>query len=304
MALLFIAVFVSCETPEIFEDDDNGLFVPQSDMTQSQIVELLEEALKNTNSSDEITYAFRDSSNRRRNSPYPQFDEPLIVDNFHSLNKQAQKILEVYNNHNDGITTFRYVNNFDVYNGYTYLEQNDVFYSSKLDDVYWSHLDFYIDTIVLNIDRYIWTINEKCFVGKFEVFISGYDDVVSEVLEIVLTKDLKINNFHSNIKMGNTYYERECSCTYIANPMMLQGYNISDFSPVPQYEVKIIWKDGTENIFYTYYDDELGTCIFHWSLIRRYFPNKAFRTFFYDADYTNQFGLQGIITENTTLYAL
>ena len=306
MALVFIAVFISCDKSETLEDDDNGLFVPQLDMTQSQIVELLEEAIKNTNSSDEITYTFRDSTNRNNSYPYFQLSEPSITDHFYSLNKQAQKSLEVHRYHNDGSMIFRYVDGFNNYDGYIHLEFDDKLDKSMLDDMYWLCLDYHTETIgfTANIDRYTWTIEGKSFIGKLETLLpltSGHSKA-SETLEMVLTKNLKINNFYSNNQMSNLYYEREFSCAYIANPMMLQGYSISDFNQIPQYEVKIIWEDETENVFYTYYDENSGACIFHSSMVHIYFPNKFLRLF-YDANYTDLFDTAEIVTENMTLYA-
>ena len=302
MTILIYGSFISCDKTTEPIDDDNGLFVPQSNMTQSQIIELLENAIKNTISSDEISYTEKDSSSMYRNPPYGQLGEPSTIDHLYSLNKQAQKLLEVCNYLNDGVTEFRYVDDFNVYNGYTNLQLDDKFYRAKLDDVYWSHQDFNITDFELNCDKYTWIIKEKCFIGKFEATLpatSGYPDV-NETIEIILTKDLRLNRMYSNLQIGDLYRERGFSFTYTAMPMMPQGYSISDFTPIPQYEVKIIWENGSENSFYTYYEEQL----FHTSMVDLYYhyPGKFLRLF-YDANYTNLFEATEIITENVTLYA-
>lgn len=287
------------------KETNDGLFVPQNDMTQEQIVDLLEDAIKNTISSSEISCTFRNTTNKRRIYPYSITDEYKIDYQF-SLNKQTHKSLkvEVYKKNDYYDMNFRFV---DGYNEYEYLQSENELHNTKLPDVFWSHYRcFCNEKFELQCYKYSWTIKGKSFIGKNEQTLdpsSGYNNI-NEVLEITLTKDLKINNFYSNSQIDHLYDKRNCFCTYTANPKMPQGYNISDFSPIPQYEVKIIWENGKENIFYTDYQEETGVCQFHSSTIDLYIasPSGKVLQLFYDENYMQPV-VEPIVLADITFYA-
>jgi len=295
-----LCLLFSCK--ETNNEGNDDLFTPSINMTQEQIINLLEKAIEATISSDKISYTFKDTTNKYPDDPT---DESKI-DYSYSLNKQMQKSLGFYFYHDYG-TQFWFV---DGYYEYYYYQLENKLQTSKLSDVYWSHYrGFNERDFELQCDKYTWTINGKCFIGKNEKSFPSYGGYynIQEVLEIALTKDLKINEFYSYSQTGTTYYKRKCFCTYTANPIMPQGYKISDFIPIPQYEVKIIWENGDKNIFYTYYDAGLGICTFHPSMIdvaldMKYLSGQALRLF-YDADYLQPVEPTIVITKNVTFYA-
>ena len=282
------------------EDKEVELFFPQSNMTQTQIIDLLEEAINNTISSAEISYTFRDTTNRY-NDTYDLTAEST-TDYLFSFNKQTQKLLEVYTYHGWG-EQFCFIDGYDSYN----CLQAENLYKHLLPDVYWSHFDNFrkID-FEINCNRYTWTIKEKYFIGKNEgvlPIITGFSHF-NEELEITLTKDLKINDFYSHLQVGASYDKRKCSVSYIVNPLMPENYTYSDFTSTRQYKVKIIWENGEENIFYTSNNgDGLGWSVFSSSDVVLYFSSNKELQLFMDEKYTYPVALPIILTENATFYA-
>jgi len=289
-------LFIGCSK------ENDHLFTPNPKMTQEQIIDLLNKALKNTISSDEISYTLVETINRDGREGFERRYEYVFL-----LDKQRKKSLLIGN---EPIPSNRYYDHtyfyfVDGYNVYEYIShQSDTSMRGiKLSDVYWSHYrGFNKEHFDLQFSYYSWKIEEKKIVGKYEVIRYTAGGIYSGVLEVTLTKDLKINSYYRNDQMNSvSLLKRECVCLYTANPVMPFGYNISDFTFITQYEVKIIWEDGKENIFY----DELGG--FHTSKIASAmnldFPPGQTLRLFYDANYTQPVAPIVILTENVVFYA-
>ena len=291
---LCAAIFTSCDKKGELKSDDD-LFVPPSDMTQEQIVDLLGNAIKATISSDLISYTYKYTTNA-----YPLSGE-WEEDYSYSLSRQTQKSLEVLKY--EDYLQFCFI---DGYNVYQYFQTGSESYKAKLADIYWLPYHIVIgqnDFDLLN-DNYIWTINGPRITGKVEGFfptLTGFFEFHKK-MEITLTNDLKIKDFYNLIQVGDSFHKKKCSCTYSANPQMPQNYSIFDFNPLPQYEVKIVWEDGTENIFYTYYHAETGIHLFSPSMIYLEPPPGKVVQLFYDANYTQPVENQ-IVVADTTFYA-
>ena len=305
LSILCILCLLFACNDAIIEESDDGLFVPQTDMTHSQIVDLLEQAIKNTTSSDEISYTIRDTTSSNNENYYNLTREP-IIEVIISFNKQMQKSLELFKDDSNGIK-FYFVDGCDNY----ICHLGDILLKNKLTDIYWPCiLGISTDDFDFNFNKYTWIIEGKRFIGQFEgafPSITGFSSF-TEVLEINLTKDLKINSYHSNRQVDNlmytSYYKRKCSCTYTANPTMPQGYHVSNFSPMLQYEVKIIWENGKDNIFYAA-DNGSGqeNYTFYPYEVSRYYNTNQVLQLFYDANYMKAVEIPVIVTENVTFYA-
>ncbi len=250
--LLSSAFFFSCDSDE--PNNDGGTYTPDKNLTSTQIIELLQEAIETTKKEQKATETVtRNSDNKKATEKY-------------EIDLVAKKILFMYHINSktgsDILTDMLYLEDasaytYEYYNGresYDVEYMNDyILKNMKLADI----LDIDLE---LNFNVANWSVSGNKLLGVVEE--SSLDEGESYRINVTLDakkrlKQIEIKEVYINDQTPSTY-ETTYNYQYSANPQLPKNFTKDMFTRLPQQYIYINWGGslGTDKYWSDYiYND-------------------------------------------------
>ncbi|MDR3235339.1 MAG: hypothetical protein LBT48_01235 [Prevotellaceae bacterium] len=294
VSLFMVVAFSSCDEDEDNTEitDPNGnsdIYTPPANLSQEDIVEVLSEAFKNfykekkfrgigitSQATDTIKFSYE----------YDFEAKKMLTVGYMDISSERIRSITYI----EGGTEYFYMANNQLETKQK-RKVPDTYISSILEETRTMSLTK-IDSVLLS---YTWKVEENDFKGVSATTTAIYRLTGNKKLAFSSTK-IAIDN---GIVLSSEY-------TYSydnINPALPSGFKKEDFEAIAQYDVTVVWEDGSSNTFYSreikdgkgdFYPSDVTnyTLVTSGKTLALY--TDAARTIRYTATY---------ITQNTTLYA-
>ena len=273
LALTLAATLPSCSKDDDDKSNDEELYKPSENMTSSEIQALLEEVADQMATVRQVAIEGKKTADDK--TPYWEIRAQVDID-------AKKEVIEQYES-----GTMLYITYVEDFAGY--YSNSNFKKSYKVSDAYWS----WSATVAHAVEEFEafkklelkWKVEGSTFVG------SATSSYHTEKMTVTLTKDKKLADFkiESVDIAASTTHVSELKYAYSGvNPALPSGFSKSDFPPVSQYSIKVVWGEGLgESTFYT----EPNSSYIYPSNITSYAPKVEGKTpaLYFDDEFTQPF---------------
>lgn len=298
--LAMLASTTACSKSDPENDENSELYTPPANISSAQIMELIGHAHGKLSGENTFTMTSLRTVTEEGDVITTKAKEQ------HIYNVSAKKALVI---EYDLLTSpetlywFSYIEGTTEYEYYAGKDADPSYKKRrKVTDTYFDYMS--LNTVFFSDPKdYSWKVEGQKLVG------TQTSENRIKIYTITLTKDMQYHtvndtrSYTNNDVKGTT---EDFTFDYSATmPSMPNGFNTSDFTPVAQFSVKVVWGEGFgETMFYFIHSSE-NRAYASMDEISRYSPGISGKTkeFYTDAAFTNKVDSSTsiVLTDNNTV---